>query len=499
MITVEFDVFVAAWNDRQGMTTPKLHADICRWLAERRQAGDRRLLLTAFRNSGKSTLVGLFSAWLLALDPNLRIVVMAADLALAGKMVRNVRRIVERHPMTRHLKPERADQWASERFTVERPTELRDPSMLAKGIGANVTGSRADVIICDDVEVPNTCDTAPKRADLRERLSELDFVLVPGGLQLYVGTPHTYYSLYADAPRPETGEEAPFLDGFARLELPLLNVNGKSCWPERFPDAEIDALKRASGPAKFQSQMMLRPTNVAEGRLDPDKMRLYDDDLVYREGNGEASLHLGGRQLVSVSSWWDPSYGSPTGGDASVVAAVFTDEAGDYWLHRVAYLEHDPKIREDIDEATQLCRQVAGFARALYLPAVTLETNGLGRFLPGLLRRELAAAGLRCAVVETASRRSKDLRIVDAFDAVLAAGRLHAHRDVWATSFVTEMREWRPGGRGPDDGLDAVSGCLLAEPVRLPRRPQSGADEMRSRANWRPGHGGFKANTEFEV
>ena len=82
---------------------------------------------------------------------------------------------------------------------------------------------------------------------------------------------------------------------------------------------------------------------------------------------------------------------------------------------------------------------------------------------------------------------------------MLAAGRLHAHRDVWATPFVAEMREWRPGTRARDDGLDAVSGCLLAEPVRLPRLAPPAAKEIKARANWRPSAGGFKAKTEFRV
>ena len=60
--------------------------------------------------------------------------------------------------------------------------------MLAKGITANITGSRADVIICDDVEVPQTCDSADKREDLRARLAEMNYVQVAGGTQLYVGT-----------------------------------------------------------------------------------------------------------------------------------------------------------------------------------------------------------------------------------------------------------------------------------------------------------------------
>ena len=46
-----------------------------------------RLLLLAFRGAGKSTLVGLFSAWLLANDPALRILALSADLALAHLVV----------------------------------------------------------------------------------------------------------------------------------------------------------------------------------------------------------------------------------------------------------------------------------------------------------------------------------------------------------------------------------------------------------------------------
>lgn len=493
MTGVDFPEFVWVWNTRMGQGTPGHHLRMARWLAARWRARDRDLLLMAFRSSGKSTIVGLFCAWVLAGDPDLRIMVLAADFALAKKMVRNVKRIIERHPLATDLKPKRRDHWASDQFTVNRPGELRDPSMVAKGIGANITGSRAEIIICDDVEVPNTCDTQPKRADLRERLGEIDYVLVPGGTQLYVGTPHSYYTIYTDQPRLEAGEARPFLDGFRRLEIPLLDDMGASAWPERFPADKVAAMRRRSGPNKFDSQMLLKPVNIADGRLDPDRLRLYDGELDYAEGNRQPVLSLMGKRLVSAASWWDPAYGAPGKGDSSVVAALFTDAEGGYWLHRVRYLTHDPDQAE-VDEATQLCRQVATFAGELHLPAVILESNGLGRFLPGLLRRELAAAGIACAVVETHSSRAKDQRIVDAFDAVLAAGALWAHRSVWTTPFVAEMREWRPGGRGRDDGLDAVAGCLLSQPVRLGR-----AVIQAERREWRPGGGGLKADTDFDI
>jgi hypothetical protein len=174
------------------------------------------------------------------------------------------------------------------------------------------------------------------------------------------------------------------------------------------------------------------------------------------------------------------------------VAAVFVDEGGTYWLQDIRYLNHDPAQRHEVDEATQLCRQVAAFARDLYLPSVTIETNGLGRFLPALLRRELQALGLACPVLEHVSTSNKEQRILQAFDPLLAAGALRAHAAVWASPFIEEMREWRPRRRCRDDGLDAVSGCLLAEPVRLPRTGPG------RRQDWRPGRSPHTAIVAFD-
>lgn len=501
MTRVHFPTFVKRWNAIQSLTTPALHGEIAHWLNQNWKGGERKLLLMAFRNAGKSTIVGLFCAWALARNPATRIMVLAADQALARKMVRNTKRIVERHPLTEGLKPKRADQWAADQFTVNRDSELRDPSMLARGITSNVTGSRADIIICDDVEVPNTCDTAPKREDLRERLGEIDYVLVPGGLTLYVGTPHTHCSLYAKTPCPDTDEEVAFLDGFARLVLPILDEAGRSRWPERFSEKKIESIRKRTGPAKFASQMMLRPRNIVDGRLAVDKLVRYEAPLDYREAGGEAVLTLGdgaggSKRLVSASCWWDPAFGAPDKGDASVIACVFSDEDGAYWLHDVRYLTFD-RARITVEtEAEQQCRGALAFAHDHHLPSVTVETNGIGRFLPGLLRKVIAEDGADVGVLERTNKIAKAKRILAAFDAPLAAGRIHAHAQIWQTPFIREMREWRPGAKGPDDGLDAVAGCLLSEPVRIPFR----TTRVRTpRPRWQGGSHAIHADGNFEI
>ena len=77
-----------------------------------------------------------------------------------------------------------------------------------------------------------------------------------------------------------------------------------------------------------------------------------------------------------------------------MVAAVFTDDSGGYWLHGIRYLQVDEPSLAEEDLAAQLCRQVIAFLREQHQPAIAVETNGLGRFLPALLRRELDAQRL---------------------------------------------------------------------------------------------------------
>ncbi len=487
----DFGVFLDKWNKSQNYRTPIIHYHLATWLQRSWERGENRLLLQAFRASGKSTIVGLFAVWLLCRDPDLRILVLSAEARLAQKMVRTIRKIIEKHPSTKSLIPNNPDEWASDSFTVKRSRVSRDPSVLASGLYANTTGARADVILCDDVEVPNTCDTADKREKLRERLIENEFILVPGGMQLYIGTPHTYFTIYADTPRTEIGEIEPFLKGYKSKMLPALNARGESAWPERYSIDEIESMRLRSGPAKFSSQMMLMPVNLVDGRLNPALLQIYCDDIQYHEVQQEAVLKIGDRKMMSASAWWDPSFGK-SGSDASVLAVVYTDAHGNFYLHHVEYIHVEAKEGED--EASLQCRIVGRIARDLYLPSITVETNGIGRFLPNILRRELGDMKIPATVQERTSTKGKAERILSAFDAPMAARALYVHDSVYNTPFIREMQEWRPSASGcRDDGLDAAAGAIGLEPVRIRRIHHTGG------RLWNAGGLSHRAVTEFQV
>ena len=194
-ITEAFD-FLNAWNQILGFQTPKHHLQIMEFLVDVFNNEPHRGLLNAFRHSGKSSVVGIFVACVLYHRPETRILVLSAESGLASRMVSHVKNILENHPYCTDILPDVKKEWGTHKITIKRPIGIREPSVICQGITGNITGLRSDLIICDDVEVPNTCNTQQKRNNLRERLRELDFILSPKGTMIYIGTPHTYDTIY---------------------------------------------------------------------------------------------------------------------------------------------------------------------------------------------------------------------------------------------------------------------------------------------------------------
>lgn len=194
-ITEAFD-FLDTWNKILGFETPKHHKQIISFLVDVFNNAPHRGLLNAFRHSGKSTVVGVFAACVLYHKPETRILILSAETGLASRMVAHIKNIIENHPYCQGIVPDVKKEWGTHKITINRPIGIREPSVICQGISGNITGMRSDLIICDDVEVPNTCNTIQKRINLRERLRELDFILSPNGTMIFIGTPHTKDTIY---------------------------------------------------------------------------------------------------------------------------------------------------------------------------------------------------------------------------------------------------------------------------------------------------------------
>ena len=202
--------------------------------------------------------------------------------------------------------------------------------------------------------------------------------------------------------------------------------------------------------------MLCAPVNISEGYLRPEADDcVWEKSLIIARPADRPVLSLNGRKLVSVSAWWDPSFRAWSG-DRSVLAIVYTDEDSEYWLHHLALIRVQASSKED--EATLQCRQsYRNWSRGIICRLLRWKQTVLGKFLPGILRRELSRKGLSCAVREMTSNKPKVCSYSwKRFDVVLAA------RSV-ACAFIRLNTVSNGNGRlalskssGHDDYLDAV-------------------------------------------
>jgi hypothetical protein len=465
-VTCTFHQFFAVWAGMQkpAWAIPHFHIEILDFLSDYKSWDNNTGLLQVFRGAAKSTIVGLWIVYLLTQDPTLRILVLSADKKTAGKITTDVATIVERHPLAKHLHG-KENVWRADTLMVNGSTDGRNPSVTSWGVMSNITGARADIIIYDDTEVPKNSRTEVEREKLREKLDEPTHILVPGGYELFVGTPHSHDSIYTEVAGESTVEE-PFRTGCSQLKIPVMSdikgefpfLSGTPIWPERFSQSEIDKKQRGSATkGHFLSQYLLLPYNPAETRLDPTLISQYIYDLNVHTANGSTVARIGESRVMGYSCVWDPSMGTTTSDD-SVLGIVFTTEDGHYYVHRAVKVTGSPE---------EQCRKVREVMRACEVSHVQIENNGPGAMLPYIFRSQAGGSGLTCEGVPTI--QNKAMKILEAYEVRLVGGLIHAHKSVMDTPFRTQLRDFSTStsGRGKDDYIDVIAMAILAQPIRI--------------------------------
>ena len=198
----DFRVFLRlTWKHLNLPQPTPVQLDIAQYL----QHGPRRAIVEAFRGVGKSWITSTFVVWCLLRDPQLNILVVSASKDRADQFTTFTMRLISEMDSLQHLYPEPDQRNSKIAFDVAPAEADHAPSVKSVGVLGQMAGSRADIIIADDVEVPGNSDTQGMREKLAERVKEFDAILKPGGRVLYLGTPQTEESLYNRL--PERGYE----------------------------------------------------------------------------------------------------------------------------------------------------------------------------------------------------------------------------------------------------------------------------------------------------
>jgi predicted phage terminase large subunit-like protein len=253
-------------------------------MADELQNGPLDMQLQAGRGFGKSVITACLASWFLLKDPNTTIMVVSATGNKATEFISMTRKILDLVPYCNHLCPGDHTTDNAFAFDVECRTKIgQDKSCYARGISSQITGSHADYVIGDDIEIEGNCETANAREKLLNKVSEFEQIRNVGGRVIFLGTPQIKDSIYNQlasgypvvkfpAVMPDKHNIAE-VDSVSKWVLQSGLEEGEPTQPERFPKDVLLERMAKIGPKLFALHYKL-DTSLADFEKFP--LRLAD-------------------------------------------------------------------------------------------------------------------------------------------------------------------------------------------------------------------------------
>ena len=247
----------------------------------------------------KTTLTAIYGVFRLIHAPSARILIFSAGGKMSKEIASFVIQILNGLDFLWML---RADKTSGDRESVEgydvhwmfKGVE-KSPSIKCLGVDTNAQGSRADILIADDIESMKNSRTVNTREILEDLTKEFESICSEGDI-IYLGTPQTRESVYNNLTSrgyairiwpgryPTEEEETAYAGNLApmlrmdMLKNPSLRFGfgmdmskGAPTCPEMFPEELLMEKEISQGKDKFMLQYMLN-TSLSDSRRFPLKI-----------------------------------------------------------------------------------------------------------------------------------------------------------------------------------------------------------------------------------
>ena len=453
----DFKLFLQALWDQLDLPQPT-RAQYA--IADYLQSGPKRLQIQAFRGVGKSWITGAFVLWTLFKDPEKKIMIISASKERADNMSIFLQKLIIETQWLKHLQPKSDDaRWSRISFDVNCAPH-QAPSVKSVGITGHLTGSRADLMILDDIEVPGNSMTELMREKLLQLCTEAESILTPNDDSriMYLGTPQTTFTVYRKLaernyrpfvwPARFPKDSTPY-EGLLAPQLQEDIDNGASAGectdPDRFSDEDLLQREAAMGRSNFMLQFQLDTT-----LSDAEKFPLKMADLIVTSVNPTKApdnviwcsdprnvlkdlptVGLPGdyfyspMQLQGEWTEYDETICSvdPSGrGTDETAAAYISQKNGFLYLHEMrAY-------RDGYSDNTLL--DILKGCKKYNVTTLVIETNFGDGIVSELFKKHIQQTKQQILIDEVRANVRKEDRIIDSLEPILNQHRLIVDRGV---------------------------------------------------------------------
>ena len=455
----DFKLFLTALWDQLELPPPT-RAQFA--IADYLQFGPKRLQIQAFRGVGKSWITGAFVLWTLFKDSERKIMIISASKERADNMSIFLQKLIIETPWLSHLQPKSDEaRWSRISFDVNCSPH-QAPSVKSVGITGQLTGSRADLMVLDDIEVPGNSMTELMREKLLQLCTEAESILTPKNDSriCYLGTPQTVFTVYRKLAErnyrpfvwPSRYPRKDQLSKYEGLLAPQIQEDldaGAEEWevtdPDRFANDDLLEREAAMGRSNFMLQFQL-DTSLSDAEKFPLKMA----DLVVTSVNPKSApdqviwcsdpknvikdlptVGLPGDYFYSPmqlqGDWTGYSETicsvDPSGRGTDETAAAFLSQKNGYlFLHEMrAY-------RDGYSDNTLL--NILRGCRKYNVTKLVIETNFGDGIVGELFKKHLQMTGQHIDIEEVRANVRKEDRIIDSLEPVMNQHRLIVDKQV---------------------------------------------------------------------
>lgn len=323
------DLFTFAVLVNPGYVYGDIHKEFYKWIEDYTLYGQgnglsSNKLIMLPRAHLKSHMVATWCAWMIVRHPEITIFYVSATAELAIVQLSAIKNILDSSVFQRyfpeyiHPQDGKREKWTETKIHIDHPQRrkegVRDATVATAGLTTNTTGWHADVIVSDDLVVPENAYTEDGRYSVAKKASQFTSIRNAGGFTLACGTryhPNDIYATWKTQTYETYDEEGILLDHVPVWDIKeyAVETDGRFIWPRTVRsdgkafgfDLGVLARIRAEyiDRVQFYSQYYNDPNDKGSQRISEDRFQYYDPrHLVLKEG----SWYYNGKRLNVYAS-----------------------------------------------------------------------------------------------------------------------------------------------------------------------------------------------------
>jgi predicted phage terminase large subunit-like protein len=339
----------------------EIHQKVFKFLSDEIHEDLNRLLLLP-RGHMKSHCIAVWAAWYITRNPEATILYISATSQLAEDQLFAIKgiltsKVYKRYwPEMLHVEEGKREKWAATAISVDHPkrTEemVRDATIRTAGLTTNTTGWHADIVLADDVVVPENAYTEEGRRKCSASMSQLSSIKNAGGMIKACGTryhPSDQYEIWKKQREMLYNEDDEEIGDRAIWEImeEVVEADGLFLWPrESRTDGKRFGFNRKvlariygeyNDKIQYYAQYYNNPNDPGSARITKDKFQYYDKK--YLEDRGGRWFFKD--QPMNVYAAIDFAFSLRATADYTAVVVIGATPDGDIYVLDVERLKTD--------------------------------------------------------------------------------------------------------------------------------------------------------------